>query len=234
VSTVEADLLPHAPNWGVRHLVVGMHMRDRVFESVYRRVRYHRGPVVPYPKAKLRLYGPVDGGGRLEVGRRWPDGYSSPTRLIVQLGGRCSVQGLFRLFTGSTVIVGSNARLRLGSGYINNDVTISCFSDISIGHDAAIGPDVFIRDSDSHAIVGSSRPSTLPIVIGDHVWIGARALILKGVSIGDGAIVAAGSVVTRDVAPGTLVAGSPARYIRDATWRHDDAPVASVEPHFIG
>lgn len=188
---------------------------------------------MPYPKTKLRLYGPVDGGGRLEVGRRWPDGYSSPTRLIVQLGGRCTVDGVFLVFTGSSVIVGPHARLRLGSGYINNAVTISCFSDIRIGHDAAIGPDVYIRDSDSHVIAGSSRPSTLPIVIGNHVWIGARALILKGVSIGDGAIVAAGSVVTRDVAPGTLVAGSPARYVRDATWRHEEGPEETIAQHLV-
>jgi acetyltransferase-like isoleucine patch superfamily enzyme len=188
---------------------------------------------VPYPKTKMRLYGRVDGGGRLEIGRRWLDGYSSQTQFIVQLGGRCSVDGVFQIFTGSSVIVGPHARLRLGSGYINNGVTISCFSDICIGQDAAIGPDVYIRDSDSHVIAGSSRPSTLPIVIGNHVWIGARALILKGVSIGDGAIVAAGSVVTRDVAPGTLVAGSPARYIRDATWRHEDGPDESIEHHLV-
>ena len=57
-----------------------------------------------------------------------------------------------------------------------------------------------------------------PIEIGDNVWIGARAIILKGVTIGAGSVVAAGSVVTKDVGPGELVAGSPARYIKDVTW----------------
>lgn len=61
---------------------------------------------------------------------------------------------------------------------------------------------------------------TLPISIGDHVWIGARSTILKGVSIGDGAVVAAGSLVTRDVPPGALVGGSPARMVRPKVeWR---------------
>jgi acetyltransferase-like isoleucine patch superfamily enzyme len=75
--------------------------------------------------------------------------------------------------------------------------------------------DVQILDNDFHAITvdGTTRPSTAPVTIGDRVWVGTRALILKGVEIGDGAIVAAGSVVSRDVPPGTIVAGMPARVV---------------------
>ena len=54
-----------------------------------------------------------------------------------------------------------------------------------------------------------------PIHIGNHVWVGVRAIILKGVTIGDGAIIAAGSVVTRDVPANTLVGGVPAKIIKD-------------------
>ena len=58
-----------------------------------------------------------------------------------------------------------------------------------------------------------------PVTIGDRVWIGCRATVLKGVTIGDGAVVAACSVVTRDVPPRALVAGNPARVVReDVTW----------------
>ena len=61
---------------------------------------------------------------------------------------------------------------------------------------------------------------TKPIFIGDHVWIGANSTILKGVSIGDGAIVAAGAVVTKDVKPNTIVAGCPAKEIKEIKeWR---------------
>lgn len=70
-----------------------------------------------------------------------------------------------------------------------------------------------IRDNDGHEIVNGEEPSK-PIVIGNHVWIGERATILKGVTIGDGAIVAANAVVTKDVEPNTLVGGVPARVIR--------------------
>jgi acetyltransferase-like isoleucine patch superfamily enzyme len=185
------------------------------------RLRQSGARVVPYRKARLRLHGEIGGGGRLEVGRRWEGGFFTPTQFIVHGGARCTVEETFTLYTGCSVEVVPGARLTLGGGYANNGAAIVCFGEISIGRDVAIGPEVFIRDSDSHRISGSGRSSTEPIRIGDRVWIGARAVILKGVTIGDGAIVAAGSVVTKDVAPGTLVAGVPAKFIRAATWEHE-------------
>jgi serine acetyltransferase len=169
----------------------------------------------------MRLRGEIAGGGRLEVGRRWDGEFFRPTELIVHAGATCTVTETFTLYTGCTVGVVPGARLSLGGGYANHGVAIVCFEEIAIGRDVAIGPDVFIRDSDSHIISGPGRSSTEPIRIGDRVWIGARAVILKGVTIGDGAIVAAGSVVTKDVDPGTLVAGVPAKLIRAATWEHE-------------
>jgi len=63
------------------------------------------------------------------------------------------------------------------------------------------------------------KPMTAPIVIEDHVWIGANAIVLQGVTIGQNSIVAAGAVVTKDVRPNTLVAGNPAQVLRDhVTW----------------
>jgi acetyltransferase-like isoleucine patch superfamily enzyme len=77
---------------------------------------------------------------------------------------------------------------------------------------------VLIMDTDFHRVDG--RPSgDAAVSIGNRVWIGVGAKILKGVTVGDGAIVAAGSVVTRDVPAATLVAGNPARVIREqVSW----------------
>ena len=89
---------------------------------------------------------------------------------------------------------------------------------ITIGDLCVFGEQVIIRDDDGHTL--DDTPRTAPITIGNNVWVGARAMILKGVTIGDGAVVAAGSVVTKDVPGGTLVGGVPARVIRkDVTWK---------------
>jgi acetyltransferase-like isoleucine patch superfamily enzyme len=186
--------------------------------AVDARLRERHARLVPHRKARMRLLGRVDGGGRLDVGTRWPDDYSARTELLVAAGARCTVEGHFHLYGGSKVIVAPGGHLRLGSGFLNNDAKIACVSQVSIGHDVAIGPEVYIRDTDSHGISGSSGAAAQPITIGDHVWIGMRAMILKGVTIGDGAIIAAGAIVTRDVEEGALVAGVPAKFVRHATW----------------
>ena len=82
------------------------------------------------------------------------------------------------------------------------------------------GPDVYITDS-NHQFGDGLSPAELPmdrgtVVIGNRCWIGAKAVILKGVRLGDGCVVAAGAVVTRSVDPGQVVAGVPARPLTSA------------------
>ncbi len=72
-----------------------------------------------------------------------------------------------------------------------------------------------IMDSDFHRVEDKSwDTSGVPIILEDRVWIGNRSIVLKGVRIGHDAVVAAGSVVTHDVPPRTVVAGVPARVVR--------------------
>jgi hypothetical protein len=96
--------------------------------------------VVPYRQAKLRLRGTVSGEGVLDVGPRWAGGVFLPTAFVVQAGGTCTVDGSFRLMTGSSVVVEPEAHLRLASGFINNGARISCFTGISIGEGAPHRP----------------------------------------------------------------------------------------------
>jgi acetyltransferase-like isoleucine patch superfamily enzyme len=101
---------------------------------------------------------------------------------------------------------------------------VSARHEITIGRHCAISWNCTIIDNDMHEIVyagGLERTQKNSAVkIQDHVWIGASAIVLKGVTIGENSVVAAGAIVTSDVSPNTLVAGAPAKAIRSiAGWR---------------
>jgi putative colanic acid biosynthesis acetyltransferase WcaF len=107
-------------------------------------------------------------------------------------------------------------RLRLGNHcWIGEDVWIDNLAEVEIGSDVCLSQGVYLcTGSHDHR-----RPTfdliTRPIVIEDQVWVAARALILPGVRIGRGAVIAAGSVVTQDVAPAVVIGGCPGRVIGD-------------------
>jgi acetyltransferase-like isoleucine patch superfamily enzyme len=113
---------------------------------------------------------------------------------------------------------GDQAILRIGSHTrIQTRTHINCEVAISIGDHCAISWDVEILDTDIHTIIaddGRPLPNRAPVIIEDRVWIGTRAIILKGVTVGHDSIVAAGSVVTQSIPPNSLCAGNPARVIR--------------------
>jgi acetyltransferase-like isoleucine patch superfamily enzyme len=169
-----------------------------------------------YPEVSLFASpsGTLAGEGRLDLGCSWPGLRYFPSELKLGNNARLIVQGRFYLLTGFHLAVNDGATVSLGSGYINNNATIDCFEAITIGHGVAISSGVTIRDSDNHAINGNARV-TAPIVIGDRVWIGLNATILKGVRIGNGAVIAAGAVVIADVPENTLVGGVPAKVLKE-------------------
>jgi len=162
--------------------------------------------------ARVKIY------GQLNLGCQWKYGRYYPSQLILQDHAKLKVSGSFSVHTKCDVWVNKNAVLTLGSGFINSGANIFCFQDIQIGQDVAIAENVTIRDSDNHVILGNSQKMA-PIKIGDHVWIGMNVTILKGVTIGNNAIVAAGSVVVDDVPSNAMVAGVPARVKKmDIQW----------------
>jgi maltose O-acetyltransferase len=104
------------------------------------------------------------------------------------------------------------------SGF-GRDSYISAEDRVEIGKDVMIGPQLYIYTSNHETKLGipmiRQSVKTSPVTIGNDVWIGARVTILPGVNIGDGAVIAAGAVVTKHVAPYTIVGGVPARKIKD-------------------
>lgn len=118
-------------------------------------------------------------------------------------------RSVFTTFGGGKLIIGDRT-------FVNYGVDIAATALVSIGADCFIGTHVSIIDNDFHDLMDRLRvPPAKPVIVGENVWIGNRAIILPGVTIGAGAAIGAGSVVTRDVPPRTVVAGNPARVIRE-------------------
>ncbi len=125
------------------------------------------------------------------------------------------IKGLVRCGCGVQFAIRNDAILDIGGNvWINACSDILCNKYIKIGDDVEISWNVEIKDSDYHDVVRSGYEMSKPIDIGKHVWIGSRANILKGVKIGEGAIVASGAVVNKDVPERCLVAGVPAKVVR--------------------
>ena len=144
---------------------------------------------------------------------------------VIEIGRDCLIQAQLVVERDeSQLIIGD--RVSMGAGTI-----VDCASSITIGNDVIISYQCIIADSDNHSIYPEMRADDVrswktsreqdwglaamkPVRICDRAWLGARAIILKGVTIGAEAVVGAGSVVTKDVPPRTIVAGNPARIVR--------------------
>jgi len=148
------------------------------------------GPIKVYGKVLFRNHA-----GSVTIGRRstlWPN----------------------VVFDFDAAPAGTSPKIEIGECTALGDRTeIHCGRNVKIGNHVAISWDCVIMESDYHA-AGGSDVVPRPIVIEDESWIGCRVIILKGVTVGRGAIIGAGSVVTKDVPPYTLAAGNPARVIK--------------------
>lgn len=168
-----------------------------------------------YTRINLDKTASIDCNGKLILGKKENPKSKQETRFSMGKNSKLNVKGDFSVGFGSDIRVFDNAKLELGSGYLNGFVQIICANNIQIGNDVAIARDVIIRDTDAHSILDGKHKKDRPIIIGNHVWIGTRAIIMKGVTIGDGAIIAAGAIVTKNVPSNTVVAGVPAKVIRE-------------------
>jgi len=116
-----------------------------------------------------------------------------------------------------TVISGWG-RVRIGDRcFLNCGTVLIAVEQIVVGDDVAMANEVLLVDSNSHGLEGGAHVQA-PIRIGDGTWLGNRAMVLPGVTIGKRVLVAAGAVVTRDVPDDVLVAGNPARVVRALTY----------------
>lgn len=147
----------------------------------------------------------------------------------VRLYGRPMVNNAGTLLVGDRVrlsatvattelAIGNGATLTIGEQtFINYGTSISASESVTIGPRCNIGTYCMIMDNNFHRLEPERRneiPPSAPVTIGENVWLGGRVIVLPGVTIGDHSVVAAGSVVTRDVPERSIVAGVPARLVR--------------------
>jgi acetyltransferase-like isoleucine patch superfamily enzyme len=159
-------------------------------------------------------------GSAVSVGDRT---YLSPGTISLARGGKLDI-GRLNLWEENYYIgVRNGGHVSFANNvFLNRNVKIVCYSSIEIGEDCILADSVHIYDHD-HGIdeldvpIRNQPMKSAPIVIKDNVWIGAKATVLKGVTIGTGAVVAAGAVVTRDVPPYAVVGGVPARVVKMRT-----------------
>jgi acetyltransferase-like isoleucine patch superfamily enzyme len=160
--------------------------------------------------------------GRLAIGRPVSELSEAKAVMRVRKNATLEINGKVTLGRGVVTIVNNDATLKIGNNtYVAADSKIYASEEIVIGSNCALSWDLTIIDSDFHELScgKSATPMTAPIRIGNHVWVGCKTTILKGVTIGDGAVIAAGSVVTKDIPPGCLAAGNPAEVIKEeVTW----------------
>lgn len=156
----------------------------------------------------------IDIQGRLKIGLDILQ--RTLTSITMGYNSKLIVDGNVSICNGSRITIGNNATLTIGNGtYINENSRIMVFNEVNIGENCAIAWDVNIIDSDFHKINYKTSVETTKINIGNNVWIGAKSIILKGLTIGDGAVISAGAIVTKDVPPKCLVAGNPAKIIKE-------------------
>ena len=173
---------------------------------------YPRTTIGKAEKGKITIIG---NSSRLHLGTAFERSNFSKTNLKIDAGGELVVNGIFSFHTGGVINISKGGKLEIGSGYAANDVDITCYNSIKIGQFVAISKGVAISDSNEHTIKGMEHDKNKPVVIGEHVGIGMRAMILTGVNIGDGAIIAAGAVVVKDIPPKCFVAGVPAKVLME-------------------
>ena len=127
--------------------------------------------------------------------------------LFAAHGENCLIETPFHCAYGINIRLGSNV-------YMNAGCTILDTAPVTIGDGTMLGPNVQIYCAQHHkdrALRAQGLEIAYPVTLGSDAWIGGGAILMPGVTIGDGAIVGAGAVVTRDVAPGATVGGTPAR-----------------------
>jgi acetyltransferase-like isoleucine patch superfamily enzyme len=193
-------------------------VRDRFFDDPYRAVARSKNVQM----------------GNSQLGRSFRARFDCPRNdIALQIGDRCFLHNTF-------VFESPEGKITVGDGvFINSGTMVISRSSVEIGNGVTIAWDCVIYDHDSHSLFYKDRIAdhdqqlidyrggnmvankdwstvrSAPIKIHDYAWLGFGVVVLKGVTIGEGAIIGARAVVTKDVPPWTIAAGNPARVVKE-------------------
>ena len=172
--------------------------------------------LVGLARARVQLLAHRARGERIRCGRR-PIFWRGPLKLEVR--GSITIGGNLKAYAApipARIATGPDGVVELGNGvFINYGVEIYAARSIKIGDNVHLADMAAIYDTDFHQLEEGAAVRVAPVKIGSNAWIGRQAIVLPGVEIGDHAVVAAGSIVTKDVPSRTLVAGNPASVKRE-------------------
>ena len=172
-----------------------------------------------HPSAKIEIKTPFLFGNNPVKGMKMPTclRMEANTKLEIHDGPLTRYgTGPYNLRYGAYIEIVNGGKLTIGQGACNVGLTIMCAKEVTIGNGVRIGRNVSIRDwNGPHVIINEHYRNHAPVHIGDRVWLCTGCTIMPGVTIGEGAVVAANSTVTKDVPPYSLVGGSPAKVIKE-------------------
>lgn len=134
-------------------------------------------------------------------------------RGIWQCSGKVTFEGGAVFSQGSKISVGASGVLRVGEGFRNTaNGEFVCHESMHLGSDSLVSWDTLFMDTDFHQIDG--KPASAPVILGDHVWVGCRCMVLKGASVPDGSVLAAGATVTKALTPERSLFGGINKLLR--------------------
>lgn len=172
-----------------------------------------------HPSAKIKIKAPFIY-GNIPV-----KGMHMPTCLRMEAGTSLEIHDgpltrygkvPYNLRYGAYIEIVNKGKLYIGQGACNVGLTIMCAKEIRIGNGVRIGRNVSIRDwNGTHVIINATYKNHAPVHIKNNVWLCSGCTIMPGVTVGEGSVVAANSVVTKDVPPHCIVAGNPAKVIKE-------------------
>ena len=147
--------------------------------------------------------------------------FKIPQNVIINEIKNVKIGVYFRVCPGVKFFTENGGKIEIGDNFFAN---FGCFfssdsAKIIVGNNCLIGPDVVLINSNhgikKNKLIRLQKNISSDVIIGNDVWIGAKSVILPGVTIGDGAVIAAGSIVNKDVAPYSIVGGVPAKLIKE-------------------